>query len=373
MEEIKKTAEAVAEIAREVKTKVKPTEPEDTFDYNDVEKKQLAVLEEMETLFPDKYSGKTAATKKFIQTIEAHIEDFKKKNPEAKEEEIADAAAEYREKLGVTWDEEDFAEARISLRTRPLVEENKRLKEKVEGVVDNETTRANQPAISKTAAAATEQVALSIGDAYKELVAPDGSIVKAKADELIADDQLIGETVVAAVEQTNQTAIAIQMAFGGKASVAKLKPHQVGAASFWAREAETIISALDPKDQRDEEGRMFAPRAKYKEMDAKEREKHWVIGAAEVIPIMVNGIAEAARADITKITERDAKKGIVRKESATTSGTTDGTTTETTTKPVTKPESPTSTDPKNMEAPKTGATGGFWDRLRNGTTNRPRY
>ena len=374
-----KIAAAAAEAAAKAVASVqpKPAAPV-TVELTDEEKYQMKVLGELEEIMPDKYKGISKKAEAYLaevsqlqQTFQAKwetenpIDQFESEpDPEGAREaaftkEFNRQLGNIKKRTGYQVDNDDFIEARASLRVSAKLEkqaeELKELRQKVSKTSEVQEAEQLAPVVERAAITAGNDIAKEF--AADKFVDKTGKI---DADALFEADPETAHIKANAIAASQNWGATITQAFHGRAN-----EQQANAVLDYCLRCEQAIKQMPAEEQDDGNGRMFATAAEFTKMTKAEQARHWVLTPEVVMAMKNNDITQAAKQAIEteqkRLAARDAKRGFKP-----------GTTTPAAPAPSPKPVSPSaSVTPNPGQA--AGGSGGaqesaFARRMRLGVT-----
>ncbi len=277
------------------------------------QKKVIAVLEVMETKFPDRYpKGFAANAKKVAKKIGEFKSEFIEKNADATEEEIEEAVVAFEEKSGVRYNDEDFEDARFDLANEPLRRKLEAQEKELERLRKSNKAQEIAPEITENAAIAAQEVAKELG--VEALLKPDGTLDESKVDKFIADheDPELAEAAADAIKRSESFAEATVRLFAGEPTklADQVSDFCIGLEQNFSKQPDTS----------DDAGRTFITRATYDALPAEERAQldnsqhpdHWILTPDVVITMANDHLIARAHKIAAAEKEKMKRRGYAR-------------------------------------------------------------
>lgn len=389
------------------------------------EKRQHEVFEQMGKM-SDKYKELAANSKRFLTDLPEATTNWEKgfrlnwekkhKDEDFENEREREAAfnealsdsregfiEKQREKYGLSFDEDDFEEAKEKLMEerlqKPVNEKLAAAEREIEALRRGKRREEAAPVAKEKAAAAVNDFAVNVAQvdpAFEGLVTADGKIDKEKADAL-GDPEIVIPVIEDATNRSRNFAEWTARVFEGDQfdivpRTSGMTPQQHAAALeaekgkfesvvrfTWVIE-DAIAGDPDPQARVDEYGRQFAKIEQFAGMTPADRAKHWTVSVEDVISRANDSILghakkviETKRKEVEPLLARHGVKLGAPRVAAAGAAATPAAATPAAAPPkppAAKPTSPTSTDgtPVGTATPATG--GGFLQkRFSSGTVS----
>ncbi len=329
------------------------------------QERQIAILAEMEAVYPEAYKGLAQRSKELIPKLAEFEAEFKKKNPDAEPSDIEDALIEFEETHGVKFDPDDYDEAKIRVITNPLQTAIKERDETIAHLSKGEQRRQLAPKIAQQSVTAGEEVLQGFGEEFTAgaaAIADDGSIDQEAAEKFIkeAKDPLGAEIAIAAVQSAQEFSRAVTLAFNGE------QTPLMDAVVEWCIKMENSLAQKAPEDTVNDQGQHFMRRREYARLSEAEKENYYILTPDLVSTCANDEIIRLGKADIDKERSRIERLGYKRATAAAPEPPVKPPT------PVAKPVSPSSsnpTPPAPVAKPASGGGSTFMDRFKSGVAS----
>lgn len=336
-------AEGVARAKPEAKKDTeKKEEPASQFTPSD--ERKIAVLAQMEKMYPDKYKGAPDKFKSSLTKIAAYAEKWSKDNPSKEFNEDDEEHTEFFDKnnLHEFWDAEDFDDAKTQIKVDKALEEERRSTNKRLGEVDRKF-KASSPetlqAIDTDQIGAARQYWKMLGEVFTAVIKEDGTVDEAKAKELREADPIAFDLRLKAATRLDHEVAEIYRLMNGltepmdKPPVRSEHPNAEAFAramqafrlhselNNFAAAAETRLSQEAQEDRLDGDGRDFLPADKYYALPKDKREeKFWTFTARDLAVLRASHLAhethQIVSAEEEKLKKYAAARGLVPKNGA---------------------------------------------------------
>lgn len=369
-------AEGVARAFPKPEKKDSPqdTKPDESW-MTDTDKRRVAVLQQMEKLYPERYKGiaeKYATSKKGLIN---YAKKWEAEHPGEEFDETAEEHAEFLDSNDIDWEDEDYLEAAAELKaSAKIAESQKTTDQKLSSIERKEKLREAQPLIFSEVGKAAHGYWKLMGETFAGIVDENGNFDPAKAKAIADADPVTFGIRLEAAKALDAEVAELYKLMG----VPGLKddagnPAEYGLVEFdpknpihanldkFANEQEQAMKRLPEADQRDSEGRSFLPYADYYKLNPKQRAAFWTFTATDLAMLRAKNLAETAQKIIT--TEEDkyrqwAKaRGInIETESGKHKQDADPEPAEETVGAVEKPASPSGSIESKLAASKTGSS-----------------
>lgn len=292
--------------------------------YTPSDERKIAVLGQMEKMYPDKYKDAPKRYKDALAKIEAYSKEWTKLNPSKEFNEDDDEHAEFFEKnqLHEFWEPEDFDEAKTEMRVQKALEEerranNKRLDdhERKFKLQDPETVKA----IDVEQVGAAKQYWKLFGEELG-ILKDDGTVDEEKAKKSREADPFAFDLRLNAAQRLDHEVAELY-----KLMNALIEPSPKSGLhkmlGDFAATAEQRLAAKPLEDRQDGDGRDFLPAEKYYALEKEEREaKYWTFTARDLAALRADVLARETQALIKKEEEKLDKyakaRGLVPKDGA---------------------------------------------------------
>lgn len=326
-----KAAEVVTKAAEARQPEVK--QPEIKLDPE--EEKRLKVFEAMGDMDPKRFKDLAANARKYLTEYESRREkfeakfraDWERRNPDSKfdtEEERNSAfmdafeaafeksEVDVKQKLGVVYTEDDYAEGIVHLRTKEIRDENERLRKEQERLAKIEEDRLIRAEAEQFTGAAVADLASNVkakvGEDYAAVLGEDGAIDEAALKRLPYGEE-VADVVSAALKGAvnDSRAMAEAITIFGRGGDTPMRN-----AVLWLLDTFEQEMAKKPEEERlDETGRRFVTRAEYQKLTPEQRKERWLMTPDHLVAFANDKLLERAAATIKA--ERDRVAAIEKK------------------------------------------------------------
>lgn len=274
------------------------------------EKRKLAVLGHMETLFPDRYKGLADKYRTGQKELETYAAKWEKENPGREFDETDDDHKEFMADHNVDWLEEDYIEAVADMRAEQKhADAQKQSSDKVTAlemkVNRREKLTEAAPAIATEQTFARKKLWADFKqDALNEAGFPD----RDKITALNAKDPISTAYRIAAAKDLDAEVETIYMlmppdehrvAGRGLVDYDPKNPVHVEMGRF-CDETEKLLSAKPIEEKTDADGRVFLPAEDYYKLPKEKRANHWTLTAHDVAFLRARKIAKETQAFIAR-------------------------------------------------------------------------
>jgi len=290
----------------------------------DERRKMIPVLERMEKGDPGKYRDLTRRYIEGVKKAEAYAQEWKKQNPGADFDPQAEEHDAFFEKNEVTWEDEDFQEARTEMRVEKALEKQEsKVKQKLDEIERKETAAELQPQIQRRKSDEVRSLVKEFNPDLAEAIDDNARVdtekfKAARSKAPLATDIVMGEAAQLArfVEETKKLFHESgRFEFDGKNPV-----HDE--IYRFAVSREEMMLKMPEEDRVDDSGRMFATRQEYSKMSPEERSKHWQLTDESLIflrkALSVEAVKGAIAESTSRLTEYAAALGLGPKSAETT-------------------------------------------------------
>lgn len=275
--------------------------PDDTKDLKPEQKRHIAVLREMETLYPEKYEGIAKRSLQSLSAIEEYTQKWKRENPGHKFDAEATEHVAFFEVIEPDFDDVDYYDAVAAIRVKPmekLAKEHEATKEELKTLRDEREAQAIAPEIQSSRIAAATDVITEL----------DPKILEAKTEKDLvamaeADPDRTGTAIMFAGQAAAVMGVAAAILDGkGKITIDEKAPEVEG---FFALKTkfERELKSLPIQDQYDDEGRRFATWDEFARIavqDPEEARKYWILKKPQLRRLIAAEFTDLARKEIKK-------------------------------------------------------------------------
>jgi len=314
-------ADATAEgVARAMRTKPKEELPEKKdapSQFTPSDDRKIAVLGQLEKMYPDKYKGAPDKFKASLAKISAYAEKWSKDNPSKEFNEDDEEHTEFFDKnnLHEFWDQEDFDEAKTEMRVQKALEEERRSTNKRLSDYDRKfkaTAPETIQAIDAEQVGAAKQYWKLLGDDFAAVMKEDGTVDQEKAKELRESDPIgFDERLKAATRLDVEVAEIYRLMNALIEQDPKNRLHTE--ISNFAAAAEQRLAGAPKEDRLDHEGRDFLPADKYYALSKEKREaSNWTFTARDLAVLRASHLARETQQIIDREEEKLKKYAAAR-------------------------------------------------------------
>lgn len=267
-----------------IKTEPEKSQEQPTLDQT--QKRTVQVLQEMQRLQPDKYSGIVDKTIKGWQDFDGYRRRWQEAHPDDEFDPEDDEHSKIADKLLPTYDPDDYDDAKVEMRL------NQRLKEREEAQKKEEAARS-----------LPEKLKESVRKAEADLVeATDSELAKVyKTDpSKVKDTDPIAATAI--IETRDELAPLIREVDKLTDPNLNYKPIKGNEMhdflNKFASDCERSIKSLPPEQQFDDQGRRFATTEEFSRIPASRRDQYWIFDHNMLRFALVRNFAQKAKGRI---------------------------------------------------------------------------
>lgn len=265
--------------------------------------RKLVILEQMAADNPERYGSIVSDFKRSIRRVDEYQSQWERNNPGRKFDPDADEHNAFFDVNDIDYEDSDYAEAVVAVRTKPLAEkaaQADKLAEKLDAIERKEKQRAMEPGLQQVRTSAAADTVKLVDPAILDHAKTPESL-KAyidgnpeEADIVLGHAQMAGELVAEGARildggELNDKSPATQEFF-------RLK-----------NDLEQRIKAQPVDDQYDERGRRFVTWQEWVTLSAKDSDsvsKYWFLGKAELSKLIPHEAAQIAKAKVKEMEER---------------------------------------------------------------------
>lgn len=246
------------------------------------ERSKLPALEQLEKMYPEKYKG---LSKKFTDSIKSAADyetEWTKANPGKEFDSEAEEHNDFYNRNEVKWDDDDYTDARVELRSRKIGEEaTKPLTEKISKIEADERRRQIEPTATNAARNTAKTMFDALGGEYVNVVGNNGAIDASIIKKLTEDSPEIANAVFTSardLEMLSAEAIRLDSGVVNYDQNNQLHSRLV----TYATNQEQAMMSLPEQDRLNKDGKSFMPSAQYVKLTQAQRSKHWTFTAADL-------------------------------------------------------------------------------------------
>lgn len=246
------------------------------------ERSKLPALEQLEKMYPEKYKG---LSKKFTDSIKSAADyeaEWVKANPSKEFDPEAEEHNDFYNRNEVKWDDDDYTDARVELRSKKIGEEaTKPLTEKISKIEADERRRQIEPTATNAARNTAKTMFDALGGEYVNVVANNGAIDASVIKKLSEDSPEIANAVFTSARDLEMlSAENIRL---DSAVISYDQNNQLHSRlATYATNQEQAMMSLPEQDRLNKDGKSFMPSAQYVKLTQAQRSKHWTFTAADL-------------------------------------------------------------------------------------------
>lgn len=294
-------AGAVSTGVREALKKEEPKQPDPLAGLSEANKKRHRILERMV-----KNGADAELPKRFLNSI-SKLDEYRKnwenQNPGKKFSLEDEEHSDFLTGNDVSWDEDAYIEALTDLKAEAAAERgNSKYDQEIETLKRSELARSEVPIIYQHRAATARILFNELGDAFKDVLKPDGSIDGETIRKLNESNDAYDRVWPIANEVEEFAGEVMSIARGHKQLSEKNPLHQH--IIQFALNQEKAIKNLPSDQQLNQHGKVFATSDEWEKMSAKEREKRWHLTDADLSVLY----ASERAADIKKLIDEEESR-----------------------------------------------------------------
>lgn len=274
------------------------------------QRKKHEVFVEMAKLQPDVYADLPSEHLNSIKAEDAYKLEWVKQNPGKRFNDTDEEHDSFFNSVVPVYDEDDYADTRTAIKTRPLEEKLKsteKLAEKLTKIEEAEEVRRVEPVASQAGMTAAVEVLRQIDPTLPDkLKTPEA--VKAAQE---ADPDMHEIVVTHARRASELVGMGVKILESGGKGIDFNSPSVKDFTS--AKDSiERQIKALPREDQLDLEGRRFATWNEYASMPEADRERHWFLDQKNLAAAIPAAEGHVARQKIAALTDGFDKRAAAR-------------------------------------------------------------
>jgi hypothetical protein len=298
--------EALAEaVGRGVATAMAPKaepkpEPKDEFEeLPEKERRKIPVLQQLEVMDPNRYKGLAKAYAENLKAVVKYQEKWEQENPDKEFDPEAEEHNAFFAKHVVDWDDDDYINATVELRTKKIEEQvQAKSSERLSAIEKREQAREFEPRALMESKRSARLVFNALDDPqFKDLVAENGAINQAQAQKIVAEDPMAADIIFPEVVRIEQLCAESFRLHNGIADFDRNNHDHVYLANFAAAQ-EAEIQSLPKPQQLDEKGRKFATAADYHRMTPEQQAKHYRLSAQDLNNLLAADLGAKAKAKL---------------------------------------------------------------------------
>lgn len=282
--------------------------------------KRVQVLERMEKLYPERYTG---LSKRFTQNIKK-LRDYAKKweadHPGTPFNEEDPEHQEFRDALeaDVDYADDDYDEARIDIRAEAKVnEKNGQLEQRLAEIERTDRARNSSSKVEQFAAEAESEFWKDVGGDFAKVIDTEsGRLDKEQVEELKKSDPVAFNIVAGAANAAQVAAKTVYMLDNDLVKFSKDNEVHTFLNNFLVDREQRMLKR-GVEDQM-HEGKRFAPRSRFNQMSQDEQARHWTFDSDDLRFMLRKHFAKIAKEDLKaedeKFSTRARAKGLISDE-----------------------------------------------------------
>lgn len=289
------TAEQIAQAAAKgVAEAIKPSSPAAApkTELSPAEERRYATLQHMERMYPEKYTGLADKYKVSLIELQRYAEKWESEHPGETFDEEAEEHSAFFSKHPVDWEDDDYTEAVADIRaTAKMQEQQKESEKRMSKLERGERLRQAAPEIGEHQTAGASVFWGNTTPELAKVIKDDGTVDTALLLEQQKKDP-IGYTLrVNAANQLNHEVAELYKVMNGLEDFNAKNPAHVAIGQFAADMERDLVLRPD-EQQRDAQGRKFAPAKDYWKMPKERREEYyWTFSPAELAALRAHSLA----------------------------------------------------------------------------------
>jgi len=291
-----------------------PAKPDPNVGLSEAEKRDLAVVERMAALFPEKYKDAPQQYRESISKLAAYKAEWEKEHPGMDFDQDAAEHQDWMEKNVLAWDEDDYDEAKVDLRVEHRMtrqeaatsERQAREREVEQKRQQRLTTEA--PNIIKQQISAAKEFLKAVDPDFTEILSDAGIVDPEKVKVLQEAAPEVSDVVNRLWNQLDVETAELAAVMSGVKPFDAKNPIHVELDKYTVDLEQRAIA--DSQAGFRENGRPYLPMAEWLKKSPAERERYWTLTADKVSLLRAHKLAAAAKKDIAAredIAQRIAK------------------------------------------------------------------
>lgn len=282
-------AEAAARGAAKGFTESKAASPDDKAKapeaaLDPADRRRVEVLRHLETSHPERYKG---IAERFVQSqlaLDAYAKQWEAAHPGQEFEEESPEHEDFFKKNDVDWDDGDFDDAAVDMRVQRALESNQgKTSEELQELKRKVQLQESGMAIGTHQTTAAIQFWDKLGDDFKDIVAPDGQVNKAKLQEMQKADPEGTATRIQAAKALDTEIAEIYKLYNGLVTFQPTTNPVHRSIAAFGSEMEEAILQQPVEDRLNDHGQEFKPSADYMRLTPEQRSKYWTFSAEDLM------------------------------------------------------------------------------------------
>lgn len=286
-------------------------------DLSPANQKRVQVLDRMEKLYPERYTGLSKRFKQNVKKLRDYASKWEAEHPGTSFNEDDPEHQDFRDALEaeVAYEDEDFDEARIDLRAEAKINEKSgQLEQRIAEIERTDRARNSSSKVEQFAAEAESEFWGDVGGDFAKVIdTASGRLDKEQVEALKKADPVAFNIVAGAANAAQVAAKTVYMLDNDLVKFNKQNDVHVFLNNF-LQDREQRMANRSPEEQM-HEGKRFAPRNRYNNMSEEERARYWTFDSDDLRFMLRKHFARVAKADLKaedeKFSARAKAKGLI--------------------------------------------------------------
>jgi len=244
------------------------------------QKKTLAVIERMSTIFPDQYKNATEEYRKSLGKLTEYQQKWETEHPGEDFDQDADEHSDFMEKNIFGWEEEHYQEAQLDIKAEEKIaaaEQRRKVadeKAKSEEQHRQEELNNSRGAVEKIKFEAAKDYLKSLGPEFSDLLKDDGKEDSEKINALRESSPDHAKIVEGFWNRLDAEVPELHALMSG---LKEFDPNNKLHAEIgqFATQQEKVVMGWTPEQRIDEKGRPFLPLNDYYAIPKEQRDGYW--------------------------------------------------------------------------------------------------
>lgn len=275
------------------------------------EQRRVSILTEMEKSNPDKYKGMADLYKKSLANLVDYAAKWETEHPGETFDEDAEDHKEWiaQNEQGLDWDDDDYTDALAEIKVQKVVGDSQK-KDDMK-VAAAARLQSAMPVIAAERLAAGRSFLSKMGEEYAAIVGEDGVVKKEVFDKLNSEDPVKTEIIISSADMVERLVAENHALFNGLVPFSGQNPLHRDISNFILQKEAQLLK-LPSDQQQNSKGHPFKPAAVFWKLSKEQQGKFWTFNQKDIQVLLVNGVYQQAKKQISVEDEKFAKRAKAR-------------------------------------------------------------